>query len=208
MNSDYVQFGCGLSAPLSWRNFDNSPTLRLQRLAIVGQMFRSKRFPQWPGNVEYGDVVTGLPVQPNSVKAIYCSHVLEHLALNDFRRALGHIHSYLIQGGFFRLVVPDLEYLSRNYLASTDAEAAHSFMQSTLLGYPNRTRGLEGLARNVFGNSHHLWMWDYKSIASELEKAGFHQVRRAQYHDSSEPQYVDVEELGRWENNLGVECIK
>jgi len=208
MNSNYVQFGCGLCAPPSWRNFDNSPTLRLQNAVVVGRLFRSKRFPQWPKNVEYGDITSGLPISLNSVKAMYCSHVLEHLALVDFRQAIANVYKYLVEDGIFRLVVPDLEQLARTYVESVDPEAAHIFMQSTLLGYSTRTQGVEGLMRTLFGNSHHLWMWDYKSLVKELEKVGFHQIRRAQYHDSSDIFFLDVEDQGRWENQLGIECVK
>ena len=51
-------------------------------------------------------------------------------------------------------------------------------------------------------------MWDYDSIKLELEEARFHDVRRAQYQDSSDPMFKLVEDMGRWKKNLGVECMK
>lgn len=33
---NFIQYGCGLSAPAGWRNFDSSPTLRAQRLPVLG----------------------------------------------------------------------------------------------------------------------------------------------------------------------------
>ena len=59
-----------------------------------------------------------------------------------------------------------------------------------------------------FGNSQHLWMWDYKSISSELETTGFINIRRAKFGDSIDPMFKDVEDEGRWVNCLGVECRK
>ena len=111
----YVQYGCGLCAPLGWRNFDSSPTLRLQRLPLVGVALKSSEVV-FPANVELGDVIKGLPVRTGSCQGVYCSHVLEHLALNDFRKALGETYRILASGGIFRLVVPDLERQVRNYL--------------------------------------------------------------------------------------------
>ncbi len=83
----YLQYGCGWSAPKGWRNFDASPTLRFERLPLIGRLYtrNGQRFPE---NVEYGDIVKGLPVAAQSFHGVYCSHVLEHLSLADFRTAL------------------------------------------------------------------------------------------------------------------------
>ncbi len=40
MSTIYVQYGCGLSAPAGWNNYDASPTLRLQKLPVVGDIFK------------------------------------------------------------------------------------------------------------------------------------------------------------------------
>ena len=45
MNSPYVQYGCGLSAPHEWLNFDASPILRLQKLPLLGQLVGGPKFP-------------------------------------------------------------------------------------------------------------------------------------------------------------------
>src|SRR5688500_17715951 len=90
----YVQFGCGFSAPPGWLNFDASPTLRFERLPLVGRLYvkNARRFPK---NVRYGDVVKGLPIPRNHCHGIYASHVLEHLCLADLDSALQNVHSYL-----------------------------------------------------------------------------------------------------------------
>jgi hypothetical protein len=62
----YVQYGCGLSAPGGWLNFDNSPTLRLQRLPLLGEVFRQAIKPRFPDAVRVGDIVTGLPISRNA----------------------------------------------------------------------------------------------------------------------------------------------
>jgi hypothetical protein len=51
-------------------------------------------------------------------------------------------------------------------------------------------------------------MWDYPAIAVELTDAGFRNIRRAAFGDAADPLFADVEEAGRWENCLGVECIR
>ena len=201
----YVQYGCGMSAPKGWRNFDASPTLLFERLPLIGR-FHTKNETRFPKNVEYGDIVKGLPVPFGASKCVYCSHILEHLSLSDFRIALRNTKNILQPGGIFRLVLPDLEYSVRNYINDTSNRSAHEFMKSTSLGHVKRARNLMGFLTYWFGNSQHLWMWDYKSIHSELENIGFMKIRRAFFGDSTDPVYRQVEDRERWENCLGVEC--
>jgi SAM-dependent methyltransferase len=172
-------------------------------------MLLRKGYPDYPTrNIEYGDVITGLPVEPNSAAGVYCSHVLEHLALSEFRRAVRNVFTYLKQGGRFRLVVPDLEFLIRQYCANGSPEAAMAFMRDAVLGEDSMSRGIRSLPQRLFGRSRHLWMWDYKSMALELSQAGFDRIRRAYYNDSPDLQFKEVENPGRWENCLGVECVR
>ena len=207
MNTPYVQFGCGLCAPPTWTNFDAGPAFWLQKnLPFLKPMLVQKGFPDYPANIEYGDVIEGLPVQPGSARAVYCSHVLEHLALEDCRRTLRNVLSYLAPGGVFRFVLPDLEFYARSYMHSGDAEAASRFMKATLLGEERGSRGLAALPRALFGRSQHLWMWDYKAMAAELTAAGFVGIRRAGFGDSSEPKFAEVESADRWKDCLGIEC--
>ncbi len=144
----------------------------------------------------------------NSAQRVYCSHVLEHLALGDCRTTLRNVYSYLRPGGVFRFVLPDLEHYARQYLSSATPEAAQTFMTDTLLGEQHGARGLKSLPRAIFGRSQHLWMWDYKSFVPELAAAGFISVRRASFGDSGDPAFAAVENEGRWVNCLGIECRK
>ena len=210
MKLQYVQYGCGWNphhAPKNWRNFDASPTLRFERIPLLGRLIKKNktRFPQ---NVEYGDIIYGLPVVENSCKVVYCSHVLEHLSLEDFRRAVRNTYKILEPGGTFRFVVPDMEYYIQEYINDPSYERANNFMKNTRLGKEKRNRSLKQFFFEWLGNSQHLWMWDYKSLKYELEQADFVEVRRAQFADSTEPMFKKVEFWERWENCLGIECKK
>ncbi len=204
----YLQYGCGYSsAPTGWRNFDASPTLRFERFPVIGHLY-TKNEVRFPENVEYGDIVKGLPVASNSCKGVYCSHVLEHLSLNDFRSALINTYKTLQSGGIFRLVLPDLEYSVRQYFSDSTNDAANKFMRETYLGIESRPRNLRGFFISWLGNSNHLWMWDYKSMMQELQNAGFIEVRKASFGDSSDTMFLNIENKNRWDNCLGVECKK
>ena len=201
----YVQYGAGLCGPESWLNFDISPTLRLQRLPVIGPFFQSFG-PAFPRTVEYGDIIIGLPIGIATCDAIYCSHTLEHLALDDLRLAIRNTFMHLRPGGRFRFVLPDLEQLAKDYLADSSADASITFMKDSHLGNTTRPRGLVALLRVAFGNASHLWMWDYKSLERELQQAGFIKIRRANFGDSGDEMFTEVEDAGRWHKCLGMEC--
>lgn len=205
-NSKRVQFGCGLCAPHEWLNFDSSPTLQLQRLPVVGGLVLTGPYGRFPKNVRYGDIVSGLPVPDGSVELLYCSHVLEHLALSDLRTALRNCRRMLRSGGVFRLVLPDLEFLISEYVADSSPAAAVHFMEGTMLGRETRPRGVGAMLRDWLGNSRHLWMWDFKGLAAQLRSAGFDSIRRAAYDDSAMAAFRQVETAERWMNCLGIEC--
>lgn len=210
----YVQYGCGLSAPKEWINFDISPTLRIQKIPILGSILRKKLNTVFPDNVLFGDIVRGLPVVDNSVDGIYCSHTLEHLALNDLKLALRNTIKVMKYEAVFRCVVPDLEYYTRRYIKDLDRgdeKANYNFLGKggeVLFGLENRERGVKALASALFGNSHHLWMWDFLSLSVELKKAGFKDIRRCHYHDSKDEMFLLVEDSGRFSNALAIEAFK
>ncbi|MDJ0795457.1 MAG: methyltransferase domain-containing protein [Calothrix sp. MO_167.B12] len=214
-SSLYVQYGCGLCAPNNWQNFDASPNLWLERFPIFGRLYAGNKMledkvirQRFPNNIKYGDIVRGLPIEQNSCCGVYASHVLEHLSLEDFRLALSNTYKILKPDGILRIVVPDLEAITSSYLSSESPNAAIEFLNATGLGICNRPKGLGAVIQTILGNGGHLWMWDYKSLQHELETQGFVEIRRAEFNDSVDSNFSDVEELDRFVNSVAVECKK
>src|SRR5437588_12941457 len=61
----YVQYGCGFSPGEGWENFDSSPTLRVERMPIIGPFLSAKlsgNARPFPSSVRYGDICKGLPI--------------------------------------------------------------------------------------------------------------------------------------------------
>lgn len=204
----YVQFGCGLCAPPTWRNFDASSTLRFERLPFVGRLY-TKNAQRFPANVEYGDILLGLPVRPGSCVAVYSSHVLQDLTLVQARVALRQTWRLLEPGGVYRLVVPDLRTAVDRYLQlvqSGDALAAYQFVRETKSGSETPT-ALRAKLAAAWG-SRQQWMWDFASLAHELRGAGFTAVRRCQLGDAVDPTFADVEDPGRFAEALAVEAVR
>jgi len=203
--STYVQYGCGLSVAKGWRNFDGSPRLRLEQLPLLGRLLTRNRL-LFPEEVEFGDIVKGLPLAEASCEAVYCSHVLEHLCLRDCQQALRNTRAILKPGGSFRVVIPDLRVSIEQYLNNSSPEAASDFMRATCLGLESRPRGPMGMLSAWLGNSPHLWMWDVNSMGHALEEAGFVAIRPAVFGDASDPMFANVEERVRWKEGIGFDC--
>ena len=206
----YVQYGCGYCAPDDWLNYDASPSLRIQKIPVIG-LIAGNSTSRFPANVKYGDIVKGLPLEPGSCKVIYCSHVLEHLSLEDFRIALKNTYSLLATGGVFRFVMPDLLGLAEGYVEAAkkgDAEAGFRFMKFTGVALEKRPKGMKAIISSLLGNSRHQWLWDAASTRLELEKAGFKQIRNCHFGDSPDPHFTSVESEDRFRNAVAIECIK
>ena len=208
----YCQYGSEFSNPDQFINFDASPTLRIQKLPLLGSILKTRMITKFPSNIVYGDIIKGLPIQENSMNGIYCSHVLEHLSLQDLRIALTNTHKKLEVDGVFRCVLPDLEWCCNEYLNLKklgDDNAGNMFMDNfTMLGQKIRPKKITEKIRSLYGNSEHLWMWDFESLKTELEKAGFTEIRRAKFNDSSDHNFNFVEEESRFINCLAIECKK
>ena len=205
----FIHFGGSFSgpAPKEFRNFDSSPTLIVEKIPFFGKIYK-KNENFFPSNVKYGDIVKGLPFKDNSVKGIYCSHVLEHLALNELRKSLKNILKMLKKDGIFRAVLPDLKsycvQYCNNEISSVD------FLKSTGLGTVNRTKSIKEMLINHYGGAKHLWMWDYSSLKKEILDCGFVKFRKAKFNDSCFDEFKLVETKHRWTSEpvIGFEATK
>lgn len=212
MDNLYVHYGCGTGAPEDWINFDISPTLRIQKTPILGQILKKQLDADFPSNVRYGDILAGLPgIKDNSCAGAYCSHVLEHLAFNECKLAVANTYKMLKKGGIFRCVVPDLEAYARTYVKALDNKelnAANEFMKISYLGRKSSPITVKARMKSIFGNENHKWMWDFNTLSAVIKEAGFKNVRRAQYGDWQDPMFESVEDEYRLNDAVCIECVK
>lgn len=175
-----LNVGCGQSPTQGYRNFDNSLSVKIGHSRLLSTIARSLRllpvsqlmYVEFASNsdVEFGDVVAGLPVAADSVAVFYSSHTLEHLDSKEAEALCREAMRVLRPGGVIRLAVPDLALIVSDYLAHRDADA---FMRATLLG-TERPRGILARAVHAFvGPRHHFWMYDGGSLVRLLEVHGF-----------------------------------
>ena len=176
--------GCGQTPTRGWRNFDNSPSIRLARIPFLPKLLwwcgvidaHQQQYMEFSltHHLEYGDAARGLPLQNGSVTALYTSHMLEHLDRAAAAQFLGEARRVLCKGGIIRIAVPDISKLVESYIASGDADA---FISETHLTQPRPRRIPDRLRILLAGARQHQWMYDGASLSKALLAAGFHDAR-------------------------------
>jgi len=209
-----LNVGCGPSPIRGWVNLDNSLSVRLARipgamkaLASVGlvgprnlKVYQAAR----EFNVRYGNALN-LPFEPNSVKVLYSSHMLEHLDRIEARRFLAEAKRVLAPGGIIRVVVPDLQMRARTYLEKGDADAFMSSLGSREHSLHSYGAKLKFLA---LGDRGHQWMYDAVSLAALIESCGFVDARSINAGETSIPDPGGLDLRERMEESIYLEASK
>lgn len=215
-----LHLGCGLNVVPGWVNVDGSWNARLAKyplarraLASLGVIPRAQFDVPWSPDVRCFDVTKPLPYGDTSVKAIYASHLLEHLYHEDARRLLRECHRVLAPSGILRLVVPDIRAIISEYLdnvpAPDDTPAADRVNERLLLR--ERSRGTRGLLYSFYTSAtdfhSHKWMYDGESLAWHMRNAGFTEVSIRDFCDSGIEDIEAIEQASRVLHGAGV-CVE
>ncbi len=209
-----INIGAGLSNGKSWLNYDVSPTLRISKIPFFGRLLlKMIHGPNWSQNTYYGDILKGLPLQPESCKLAFSSHTFEHLSLADFDCAVKNVHTYLQPGGVFRIIVPDIEVYAKSYVKRLEnnqgvSDASVDFIRATHLGFEKSRASLRSRLREAFANSRHQWLWDKHSLAKRIESHGFKKIKVCNYGEWADPRFSEIEAAGRHQNAICLECEK
>lgn len=70
------------------------------------------------------NILRGLSFAPGTFDAVYSAQFIEHLTLEEGERVLRNVAKVMKPGAVIRLVTPDLEELSRTYLANLETVKA------------------------------------------------------------------------------------
>ena len=204
-----IHIGCAYTIGKSWKNYDATPTAVLEKIPLIGKIIKinQKRFPR---ELIYGDITRKLLSPKNEAQNIFCSHVLEHLSNDEMKNALNNIYQMLKPNGCFRLIVPNLENRVKKYIDDKDA---NNFIEKLGMGQKNINNNIFSKIKSLFGNTKHLWMYDYDSLSLELRKVGFINIRNCNFGDSQIEVFSEIEEKNRFIDDNGmpeicIECTK
>lgn len=222
-----LHLGCGLNVVEGWLNVDGSWNARLAKyprlrraLAAAHVIPREAAKVEWRGDLRILDVRDPLPFATGSYDAIYASHLLEHLYLDDALRLLRECFRVLRPGGVLRLVVPDLKAIVREYNGEQPFynSATGDFATMPAADRMNRRllfRGAMPAQGNVFMRVYaalkdfqtHKWMYDGDSLVAHVRSVGFAEAAERGFCESRIPDIDRIEHPGRVLQGEGV-CVE
>jgi len=174
-----VNIGCGYRPLSGWVNLD-----------LV------------PGYAEIvWDIRKGLPFKDQSVTAIFCEHVIEHLSREDGLRFIRECRRVLQVGGVVRISTPDAAKYLCSYVNNDE------FLDHPRFGDGTVPR-IDLVNRMMRENGHHLWIYDTRSLSIALDSAGFKNIQVMAYGLSSHPFMQGVDSKEREFESLYVEASR
>jgi predicted SAM-dependent methyltransferase len=178
-----VNIGCGRTLAMGWLNFDNSPALRLAnspfkyRLSKIAGFLNADQIENIEFNITnkvgFADATKAIPLDSSSCACLYTSHMFEHLSQDGALIFLSESLRVLEKNGVLRISVPDLSVAVKEYISAGDADL---FMENMLVSAPPIRTIRQKIGLLVSGYRHHQWMYDGKSLAKLMTKAGFRDV--------------------------------
>ena len=219
-----LHLGCGLNTPEGWINLDGSWNAWSAKYPLLRRL-RDRILPAspldipWSPDILIHDVRKPLPFQDNSLCAVYASHLLEHLYLEEAKRLLRECFRVLQPNGVLRMVVPDLRAIVLEYMgekpfgeSSDEMEGisgADRLNRRLLLRNPAPPSGNIGykvyVALKDFHS--HKWMYDAESLIMYFKWAGFVEAEEMGFHHSRIEEIERIEQVERVLNGAGI-CVE
>ncbi|MBA4717699.1 MAG: class I SAM-dependent methyltransferase [Nitrosopumilus sp.] len=155
-----------------------------------------------------------IPLENESCKTIFCSHVIEHIPNYKFEKVLLEFNRVLKKDGILRILSPDLFLLAKAYVKKD------KIFYEKLLNEDENIRkdlGYGGTFMNcivspgqdtvIFNNSltefiggvGHIYLYDFEMLKTLLERYGFYEIKQKKFCES---------ELKDYEEPLHVEGTK
>lgn len=163
-----LNLGCGTRYHQAWTNLD---------------------FVSSNENVISHNLLQGIPFTDNSFDVVYHSHVLEHFSRSDGRKFIEECFRVLKPNGIFRIAVPNLERIVREYLKNLELalqgneNAANNYDWIKLELYDQVVRNESGgdMAKYLFQQHIPNEEYVFERIGEEgrnLRKAHFHNIHQ------------------------------
>jgi len=152
-----------------------------------------------------------IPLENESCKTIFCSHVIEHIPNYKFEKVLLEFNRVLKKDGILRVLSPDLFLLAKAYV-----EKDKTFYEKLLNEDENirKDLGYGGTFMNcivspgqdtvIFNNSltefigglGHIYLYDFEMLKILLERYGFYEIKQkkfceSEFKDYKEPLHVE-----------------
>ncbi len=155
------------------------------------------------------DLRFGIPAAPESLDAVYHSHMLEHLSFEEGLSFLTQIYGVLKTGALHRILVPDLEAFAKAY-TGTDTLLLDKYRDAVLGDHSEIYQTKAAVFMGMLHNHGHKCGYDWDTLRWALQRSGFQNVTRTLFQESRIPDIKEIEEYSplRALESLCVECSK
>lgn len=227
LQGNKLHLGCGVNTPDGWLNVDGSWNAWLAKHDLLWRLAKSLRLLpnelldlSWSRDIIVHDVRNKLPFEDNSMDAIYASHLLEHLYLEEAKRMLKECHRVLSPSGVLRMVVPDLKSIVMEYMDINNNGSAmdDDYIRADQLNYRLLLRQPSPVNGNLFYRIYthlndfhtHKWMYDAESLIYYFSWAGLTDVKEMQFNQSRivNINKIELEERVLYGAGICIEGIK
>jgi len=182
-----INIGCGPDGHDDWINIDYGILAFLHKHKWLERIiFQLKLWPKdeqgnvsydvkWPANLLVRDCKKDLPFEENSIDYIFSSYFFEHIKKHEAVKLLKSCYRCLKPGAVMRIVVPDIDFVVKQYLASEDNIAKVEVINEHFfaLGEQKLTPpGVVEKLKNLFVRGH-AWLYNYDYLVKILIESGF-----------------------------------
>lgn len=121
----------------------------------------------------YWDLREGLPFDDGTVKAIYSSHLFEHLTFDEGQSLMKECLRALMPGGLFSIVVPNARMYIEGYLGQREIPQEYYGWAPAF----NNTTAIDAVNYVAYMAGEHKYLFDQENLVYRLTLAGFTEVR-------------------------------
>jgi SAM-dependent methyltransferase len=196
-----LNLGCGHNAVDGWDNYDRSPMMIMRKLPLLrtvllkAKVLHAEHMNLWPESIIRRDLSKPLPYADGTAEAVYSSHMLEHLYLDDARALLAECFRVLRPGGIIRLAVPDGEMWARDLIAAGDdpGGVAGLKFQEMLRAHPNSKPMGRRKVAFVAGSNWHKWQPTRGLVRQMFADTGFVDFKEMTFRVGESPDLQQTE---------------
>lgn len=183
-----------------WMNTDITPHIWISKIPFLPlilfkvNLMSAERYQDHKDKIfsqlKYLDLTKRLPYPSDTAEAIFSSHVLEHLFMDEVEYLISEMYRVLVPGGICRIVVPDLEKIVSLY----QPEDPRAFLRDMF----------EVSSRGSVKNQHHCGFTGV-FLSKLATEAGFTACSVEKYQSGKCP---DLDKLDNRPESLFFEAIK
>ena len=155
--------------------------------------------------VVYLDAARPFPIADGTFDYVFSEHMIEHMPWQAGSRMLEECFRVTKPGGTIRIATPDCAVLLGLYSEPRDDTSERYIRWITDKALPGvDVYSPVFVINNAFRNWGHQFLYDEPLLTLALTRAGFANVRRCRYGESTDPNLSNIESHGR---NVGNEAM-